>query len=122
MPDSVTAWDVQSQAVFQPQLMIGESVLWVGRPLRRVIFHQFDWFAIPFSLLWGGFALFWEWGVSGAGSGIHNSSTATGFMQLWGIPFVVMGQYIIWGRFVYDYWRKGRTHYALTNRRVNKTD
>lgn len=34
---------------------------------------------------------------------------------LLGIPFVVMGQYLMWGRYLY---KKRRTHYAVTNRRV----
>ena len=34
--------------------------------------------------------------------------------MLWGIPFVVAGQYLIWGRFFYDAWLKRRTYYALT--------
>ena len=37
---------------------------------------------------------------------------------LWGIPFVIMGQYLIWGRFLYTAWKKGRTYYAVTNKRV----
>jgi len=38
--------------------------------------------------------------------------------MLWGIPFVLVGQYVIWGRFVYAAWLKQCTHYAVTNRRV----
>jgi hypothetical protein len=38
--------------------------------------------------------------------------------MIWGIPFVVIGQYMIWGRFLYGAWKKKRTHYAVTNRRV----
>lgn len=39
-------------------------------------------------------------------------------MAIFGLPFVVIGQYLIWGRFVYDAWLKRRTYYAVTNRRV----
>jgi hypothetical protein len=38
--------------------------------------------------------------------------------MIWGIPFVIIGQYLIWGRFVYTAWKKRRTHYAVTGRRV----
>jgi hypothetical protein len=38
--------------------------------------------------------------------------------MLWGIPFVLIGQYMIWGRFFYTAWKKKRTYYAITNRRV----
>lgn len=105
-------------AQIQPELLSGESLLWSGQPLGRVIFHQRDLFTIPFSLLWGGFAIFWEWGVTGHFGGSANRHPAPGFFGLWGIPFVVMGQYLIWGRFFYTAWRKGRTYYAVTNKRV----
>jgi hypothetical protein len=101
----------------QSELLSGESVLWAGRPNPDVIFHSDDWYMIPFSLLWGGFAIFWEAGVLGYWG--HNSKGAPSmFMVIWGIPFVVIGQYFIWGRFFYDAWIKRRTYYAITNRRV----
>lgn len=101
----------------QSQLISGESIAWMGKPNPRVVFHKQDLFLIPFSLLWGGFAIFWEGGVSG----FWNHSSRNGawiFGMIWGIPFVVIGQYLIWGRFLYDLWLKGRTYYAVTNRRV----
>jgi len=96
--------------------MSGESVLWAGQPQGSVIFHKEDAFLIPFSLLWGGFAIFWEAGVSGLW-GSHSKGSWL-FGMIWGIPFVVVGQYLIWGRFVYTAWLKRRTYYAVTNRRV----
>jgi hypothetical protein len=102
-----------SHTEIQPELLAGESLLWVGQPQKRVIFHSRDWFVIPFSLMWGGFAIFWEWGASG-----HFGKPAPDFFTLWGIPFVVMGQYMIWGRFIYTAWRKSRTHYGVTNKRA----
>jgi hypothetical protein len=39
-------------------------------------------------------------------------------MILWGIPFVITGQYFIWGRFLYDARKKRSTYYAVTDRRV----
>ncbi len=105
-------------AQIQPELLAGETLLWSGQPLRKIIFHQRDLFAIPFSLLWGGFAIFWEWGVTGQFSNSGNSHPAPTFFTLWGIPFVIMGQYLIWGRFLYTAWKKGRTYYAVTNKRV----
>jgi hypothetical protein len=105
-------------AQIQPELLAGESLLWSGQPLKKVIFHQRDLFAIPFSLLWGGFAIFWEWGVTGHLGRSTNPHTVPTLFELWGIPFVVMGQYLIWGRFIFTAWRKGRTCYAVTNKRV----
>jgi hypothetical protein len=39
-------------------------------------------------------------------------------MALWGIPFLIFGNYFVWGRFLVDAWLKRRTYYAVTNRRV----
>jgi len=101
----------------QPELLSGESVLWAGRPNPNVVFHSDDWYMIPFSLLWGGFAIFWEAGVLGYWG--HNAKgTPSIFMAIWGIPFIVIGQYLIWGRFLYDAWLKRRTYYVVTDRRV----
>lgn len=108
----------ESMEAIQPELISGESVLWAGQPNARVIFHREDVALIPFSLLWGGFAIFWEAGVSGFwGSGQHpGNSWLIGI--IFGVPFVLIGQYLIWGRFIYAAWKKRRTHYAVTERRV----
>ncbi len=108
--------DPVSVMAVQPELASGESVVWAGRPSPRPIFHSEDRYLIPFSLMWGGFAIFWEAGVLGFWGA--NSHAAPGLFVLWGIPFVVIGQYLIWGRFLYAAWKKKRTYYAVTNRRV----
>jgi hypothetical protein len=112
--------DTQVAAELQPELLPGEYLLWAGRPLRKVVFHSSDWIAIPFSLLWGGFAIFWEGAVAGYwGNPKHGpSGTPIEFFNLWGIPFVLAGQYLIWGRFARVAWKKKRTYYGLTNNRV----
>ena len=105
-----------SMIAVQPELTSGETVVWAGQPQNSVIFHKEDAYLIPFSLLWGGFAIFWEASVSGMWGARANGRWTFG--MLWGIPFVLMGRYVIWGRFFYAAWLKRRTHYAVTNRRV----
>ena len=102
----------------QPELTSGESILWAGQPNSRVVFHKEDALLVPFSLLWGGFAIFWELGVMGYWGSGSRAGNPWFFGMLWGIPFVLVGQYLIWGRFFYAAWKKRRTHYAVTNRRV----
>ena len=106
--------------VFSSELGPGESIEWSGKPNNRVFFHKEDWLAIPFSLMWGGFAIFWLLGASGIWDIWTNkpSKTFEWFGLIWGTPFVLIGQYLIWGRFVYRNWQKRRTYYALTNRRA----
>jgi hypothetical protein len=111
--------DQDAYATIQPELLSGETVLWAGRPSAKVIFHASDRYTIPFSLMWGGFAIFWEASVVGiTGFDRHTSQHPWTFGMIWGIPFVLFGQYFIWGRFIYAAWLKKRTYYAVTSRRV----
>lgn len=95
-----------------PQLRLtdGELVLWVGQPNPNWLLSSKDLLLVPFSLMWGGFAIFWETGVLIGGAPFP--------FGLWGIPFVLIGQYFIWGRFVYKYLRRRQTRYVVTDRRA----
>jgi hypothetical protein len=64
-----------------------------------------DTVAVPFSLLWGGFAIFWETQVLSAGSLL---------MSLWGIPFVLIGLHLMVGRFFIDSRLRSRMYYGVT--------
>jgi hypothetical protein len=108
----------ESRSAIQPELLAGENILWAGQPNTGVIFRKDDLWLIPFSLMWGGFAIFWMAGASGFWPPSHHSGRPWLFAVIWGTPFVLMGQYMIWGRFFYAAWKKRRTHYAVTDRRV----
>ncbi len=41
----------------------GEQILWRGKPERFSLLNKKDSFMIPFSILWCGFAIFWELSV-----------------------------------------------------------
>ncbi|KRE67327.1 hypothetical protein ASG92_15100 [Arthrobacter sp. Soil736] len=93
-----------------PLLRQGEQLRWVGKPDPRVRFSATDLFLVPFSIMWGGFAVFWELQVVVSGAPI--------FFTLWGIPFVLVGLYFIFGRFIYKKRRKIMTVYGLTDSRA----
>ncbi len=94
----------------QANLAPRERLLWTGFPQQGLRFHAADLFLIPFSLMWGGFALFWEFGVAKSGAPL--------FFMLWGIPFVAVGLYMIFGRFFADAGIRRNTIYGLTTSRV----
>jgi PH (Pleckstrin Homology) domain-containing protein len=93
-----------------PALGQGEKLLWAGKPKTGVVFRNSDFFLIPFSLLWGGFAFFWEFTVLGSGGPT--------FFSLFGLPFVVVGLYITIGRFFIDAYKRAHTLYGITEERV----
>jgi hypothetical protein len=99
-----------AQMDVQPFLDGSESLLWSGRPRTGVRLQAGDVVMIPFSLMWGGFAIFWEAMVI--------RSHGPLIMKLWGLPFVAIGLFMIFGRFFADAGRRGKTLYAVTSNRV----
>ena len=93
------------------ELSTGEQVRWWGRPRQGIVLRGTDVFVIPFSLLWCGFAVFWELSVL-------QSPNAPAFFVLWGVPFVMAGIYFVMGRFFVEAKQRSKTFYAVTNERV----
>ena len=66
---------------------------------------------IPFSLVWCGFAIFWTYSATRArGTPV--------FFDLWGLMFVCVGLYFVFGRFAEDIIRRRKTSYGMTGDRV----
>ena len=94
----------------QGYLAPGEKLLWSGQPETGLKLRASDTFVIPFSLMWAGFAFFWEYSVL--------STNAPLFFRLWGVPFVLVGLYMVVGRFFVDAWVRARTVYGVTSQRI----
>jgi hypothetical protein len=107
---------------FQDVLDPGERLLWSGQPKQGVLLQPRDALMIPFSLMWGGFAVFWETMALNIPRHTHAGAQPPGaiawIFPLWGIPFVLIGLYIIFGRFFYDAAVRKRTYYGITNQRL----
>lgn len=112
-------FDTGSQELLR-ELGQGEKLLWSGRPVQGFLLRPRDLVYIPFSLLWGGFAIFWEFmAVRGVWLNPRNSPGFVDYLfPLWGIPFVAAGLYMIFGRFIYDVYVRRTMVYGVTNARV----
>jgi hypothetical protein len=105
----------QPAEVISRQLRPGETLLWSGQPPTGVRLRGADLLLIPFSVLWCGFAIFWEVSV------IRMSGQMGGpalFFILWGMFFVVIGLYFVFDRFFVDAFIRSQTFYGVTNERV----
>ena len=95
-------------APITPHLAPGEQLLWSGRPNRLV-----SWTDLPlvlFGAMFFGFSVFWETMVVTTGAPL--------MMRVWGIPFILVGLYLMLGRVVQSAWSRRHTWYALTDQRA----
>ena len=96
---------IETQNRLRTALGPSATFRWTGSPQQGLMLRAADTLVIPFSLLWGGFAIFWESTVI--------AENAPVFMQIWGIPFVLVGLFFIAGRFFADAYARAHTAYAI---------
>lgn len=99
----------------ESELGPSERLLWKGRPRAGIRLRGSDALLIPFGLLGGGFAIFWEYTVF---FWMPKTNPAGWLFPLFGIPFVLMGLYFIFGRFLLEAKVRANTEYAVTDRRA----
>jgi len=102
--------DVDIQKELKPLLGPSEEIVWMGCPRRGIIFRSSDIFLIPFSIVWCSFAVFWF--------ATATSSGAPFPFTLFGIPFIFIGLYMVFGRFFADARKRSNTVYAVTSDRI----
>lgn len=100
--------------MIESRLFAGEKLLWSGQPWQGLfLLRASDLFLVPFSLLWGGFA------IAGPSAILFSGSAMPPFpFILIALLFPIIGIYLIIGRFLVDAWLRGATSYAVTNQRV----
>lgn len=111
-------WE-KPESIIQAELEDSEQLLWAGQPKQGVTLRGSDAFMIPISLMWGGFAIFWEvLALSIFFSAEETPPLGAIIFPLFGLPFVVVGLYMIFGRFIVDSKRRRKTFYGLTDQRI----
>ena len=103
------------------ELTGSEKILWQGKPATGIKLQSADIFAIPFSIFWCGFSIFWELGASGALGSMKHQNAADPIaiiFPIFGLPFIAIGLYMVIGRFFADAKIRANTDYAVTNERV----
>jgi len=108
---------------FDDLLDPGEKLLWSGQPKQGFLFQISDYYTIPFSLVWMGFAMTPMLALS---IGMANAKEKSRYYLTPGIlvallfilPFFLAGIHIVAGRFFLDAAVRRKTFYLLTDRRV----
>ncbi|KRE82896.1 hypothetical protein ASG75_15245 [Rhodanobacter sp. Soil772] len=96
----------------RPELARDERLLWSGMPGQGLRWRAGDWFTVPFTLFWLYMVVF---GTSRHG---FQADQPPLYLRPEGIPFVLVGVYMLVGRFLVDWYQRTRTYYGLTDQRV----
>lgn len=100
----------QSYDFCNPYLVGDEYILWKGKPEKGNLFTSSDIFLLPFSIFWLSFSLFWETTALLSG--------APFFFLIWGLPFIAIGIYLLFGRFIHNASLRKKTLYVITNKKI----
>ena len=92
-------------------LQPGERLLWEGAPDRGIRLQRSDWYTIPFSLLWCGMLCI----IIGPQIRIASVLPLMGLIY---VPFILVGLYLLAGRFFFRAYRLSGMRYAVTDKRA----
>jgi hypothetical protein len=101
---------MQVHESIRSELSAGEHVIWSGQPRQGITLRPSDVFGIPFSLFFAGFSVFWMYSAAQSGAPLP--------FLLFGVPFVLVGIYLLIGRFFIEAKQRQATYYAVTQQRV----
>ncbi len=103
--------DFDIQQKINTQLRPGERVLWVGRPARAFIVR---WSDIPLSI----FGIFFMTPVLISIVAGLKEDKDVDFLSVFFLPFLLIGLYLAFGRYIFDALGRKRTYYGLTESRI----
>lgn len=103
-----------SKETWEEYLEPGETLLWEGAPARGVRVTGSGVVMSIFGLLFLGFSVFW---VSMATSMTMGMGGWAAF-PFFGVPFVLIGLWLVFGHWAFDAYKRKRSRYAVTSRRA----
>lgn len=94
----------------------GEDILWQGQPGRGIILREVLSRGFFMGAVFTGFSIFW---ISKARRMAPADEPLFALLfPLAGVPFLLIGLWMLIGRHVWDAWMRAGTHYTLTNRQA----
>ncbi len=90
------------------EMSINERILWKGKPDKGNFFTTRDIFTSLVALLWIGFAVFWT----------HMVLQENSIFALIGIVLIIVGIYLLVGRFFHMAYRRKNSRYVITNKKI----
>jgi hypothetical protein len=102
------------EAALRGYLRPDERIRWTGQPAQGLRLAPRDAFLIPFSLVWVSVPVM---AVLGLTLGTPTQADPA-FPLLFLAIFLLVGSYLLVGRFMIDAWARKRTIYAVTDQRV----
>ena len=103
------------QLEIKPYLDVDESVLWCDKPVKKLAFSTADIFTTMFGVVWLSFSVFW---IISAYTATEMAEGGFKLFPLFGIPFVLVGLYLLIFRHFVSFIRRKNMIYALTSKRV----
>ena len=101
-----------------PYLDRGERILWEGAPVRGIRVRGADIGKSLFGLFFFSFAVFWVYMASSMSRGGPGPAGFGLIFPLFGLPFVAVGAYLLFGQYFWKAYVRSRTRYALTDKRA----
>lgn len=101
----------EARQLFKDQLSGKEQILWASRSTQGIQFRNSDKYMIPFSLLWCTTVGILAWFTLSMGG--------IGTTMAWFIaPFMLVGLYLLLGRFFMDAFIRKHIFYALSSKKL----
>lgn len=95
-----------------PKLSEDEYIIYHCKPVKNHLLKTSDIFFIPFSLVWCGFVVFVIVALMRTGNSVQSETSL--ILTL----FLSIGLYIVFGRFIHVLYKRSRTFYFITNKKI----